>query len=92
MTFAYISLLTLQITFSVILMLTLHLEIRGVFLDLSKVFDRVWHDGLFYKLKSNGIDGKLFKLFKWFLINGLFSMVNLQSGNQLQLVCQKVQF
>ena len=27
------------------------LEMRGVFLDLSKAFDKVWHDGLFYKLR-----------------------------------------
>ena len=37
------------------------LKVRGVFLDLSKTFDRVWHDGLFNKLKSNGIDENLFK-------------------------------
>ena len=45
------------------------LEVRGVFLDLSKAFDRVWHDCLLYKLKSNGIDGSLFKLIKSFLNN-----------------------
>ena len=45
------------------------LEVRGVFLDLSKAFDRVWHDGLLYKLKSNGIDDNLFKLTKSFLNN-----------------------
>ena len=55
------------------------LEVCGVFLDLSKAFDRVCHDGLLYKLKSNGIEGNLFKLIKSFLNNGLFSMVNLQS-------------
>ena len=32
------------------------LKVRGIFVDLSKAFDRVWHDDLFYKLKSNGID------------------------------------
>ena len=42
------------------------LEVRGAFLDLSKAFDRVWHDGLLYKLKSNGIDGNLFRLIKCF--------------------------
>ena len=47
----------------------LSLEVRGVFLDLSKAFDRVWHDGLLYKLKSNGIEGNLFKLLKSFLNN-----------------------
>ena len=44
-------------------------EVRGVFLDLSKAFDRVWHDGLLYKLKNNGIGGNLFKLIKSFLNN-----------------------
>ena len=43
-------------------MLTCHWTVRGVFLVLSKAFDRVWLDGFFYKLKSNGIDGNLFKL------------------------------
>ena len=27
------------------------LEVRGIFLDISKVFDKVWHKGLLYKLK-----------------------------------------
>ena len=31
------------------------LDVKGVFLDLSKAFDRVWHDGLMYTLKSFGI-------------------------------------
>ena len=43
------------------------LEVHGVFLDLSKVFDRVWHDGLLYKLDNNGIDGNLFELIKSFV-------------------------
>ena len=43
------------------------MEVRGVFPDPSKTFGRVWHDGLLYKPKSNGIDGNLFKLIKSFL-------------------------
>ena len=31
------------------------LEVRSVFLDISKVFDKVWHEGMLYKLKSMGI-------------------------------------
>ena len=34
-------------------------EVRWVFLDISKVFDKVWHGGLIYKLKLNGIKGNL---------------------------------
>ena len=38
------------------------LEVRGIFLDLSKAFDKVWHEGLFYKLKNNGINGYILQL------------------------------
>ena len=34
------------------------LEVTEVFLDLSKAFDKVWHDGLMYELKRLGICGK----------------------------------
>ena len=33
-------------------------EGRAVALDISKAFDRVWHDGLLRKIKSYGITGK----------------------------------
>ena len=28
------------------------LETRAVFLDISKTFDKVWHEGLLFKLKQ----------------------------------------
>ena len=34
-------------------------EVRGVFLDISKAFDKVWHEGLLLKLKLNRISGNL---------------------------------
>ena len=43
------------------------LETRGVFLDISKGFDRVWHDGLLFKLKENGVSVNLFQSIKSFL-------------------------
>ena len=35
------------------------LEVRAVFCDISKAFDRVWHRGLLFKLKRAGINGLL---------------------------------
>ena len=40
-----------------------------MFLDISKAFDKVWHDGLIFKLKQNGISGKLLKFFENYLYN-----------------------
>ena len=38
-------------------------ETRAIFLDISKAFDKVWHDGLLFKLKSYGISDCLSKIF-----------------------------
>ena len=43
------------------------LETRGVFLDISKAFDKVWHKGLLFKLKQNGISGNLLNVITDFL-------------------------
>ena len=45
------------------------LEVRAVFLDMSKAFDKVWHEGLIHKLKQNGIDGKILALLTNYLSN-----------------------
>ena len=42
-------------------------QVRGVFLDISKVFDKVWHDDLILKLQENGTSGNLLKFLKHFL-------------------------
>ena len=44
-------------------------EVRGVFLDISKAFDKVWHEGLIFRLKQNGISGNLINLLYDFLKN-----------------------
>ena len=46
-----------------------------VYLDISKAFDRVWHQGLLFKLKAAGISGKLFEIFKDYLSNRYKSVV-----------------
>ena len=32
-------------------------DMRIVFMDMSKAFDKVWHKGVIFKLKRKGIDG-----------------------------------
>ena len=45
------------------------LEVRWLFLDISKAFDKVWHAGLIYKLRQNGICGDLINILNDFLTN-----------------------
>ena len=43
----------------------MRLEVRSVFLDISKAFD--WHDGIIYKLTQNEISGNLLNHLEEFL-------------------------
>ena len=45
------------------------LETRGVFLDISKAFDKVWHEGLLFKLKCCGVEGGFYNILKNYLQN-----------------------
>ena len=54
-----------------------------------KAFDKVWHEGLLFKLKQNGVSGSLLKFFESYLsnrkqrvaLNGVFSEYSLiESG------------
>ncbi|MCG8032736.1 MAG: hypothetical protein JAZ03_11255 [Candidatus Thiodiazotropha taylori] len=42
-------------------------EVRAVFCDISKAFDRVWHAGLIYKLEAAGVTGDVLNWFKNYL-------------------------
>ena len=44
-------------------------EVRGVFLDMSKAFGKVWHQDLHYKLTQNGIFSELLNTLTDFLDN-----------------------
>ena len=50
------------------------LEVRSVFLDISKAFDTFWHEGLLYKLKSMGFSGELYNILENYL-SGRFQRV-----------------
>ena len=45
------------------------LEVRSVFLDISKAFDKVWHEGIIFKLEQNGISEDLLNILTDFLSN-----------------------
>ena len=44
-------------------------EVRAIFLDISKAFDKVWHDGLLFKLRQNGVEDKVLNILTDFLSN-----------------------
>ena len=56
------------------------LEVRGVFLDISKAFDKVWHEGLIYKLKQNGVKGNLLETLTNFLNDQHPKWANIEAG------------
>ena len=43
------------------------LDVRSVYLDISKAFDRVWHEGLIFKIRRCGIRDDLLNLLHIFL-------------------------
>ena len=57
------------------------LEVRSIFLDIAKAFDKAWHYGIILKLTQNDISGNLLNLLRDFLnyrkqqviLNGQFS-------------------
>ena len=44
-------------------------DVRVVFCDISKAFDRVWHTGLLHKLQAAGVHGNLLRWFNSYLTN-----------------------
>ena len=59
---------------------------RAVAIGISKAFDRVWHAGILYKLKSYVISGKIFGLISSFLRNRWLCEVLNRKSSQEDLV------
>ena len=67
-------------------------EVRGVFLDISKAFDKAWHNGLIYTLKQNGEASNLLDTLTNFLKERKQRLiVNIQRGKMLKEESLKVQ-
>ena len=49
----------ISITHEIYLSFDKMFELRGVFLYISQAFDKVWHEGLIYKLKQNRVKSNL---------------------------------
>ena len=47
--------------------------VRGACLDISNAFDKLWHEGLVFKLKTYGVDGNLLS---WLPTKGCFKWPN----------------
>ena len=59
-------------------------EVMGVFLDIPKAFDKIWHKSIIFQLKQNGISGNLLELLADFLKDrGLFWMDRFPNGQML---------
>ena len=43
------------------------METRDVFLDISKAFDKVWHEGLLFKLKCYGVERSFYNILENYL-------------------------
>ena len=59
------------------------IEVRSVFLDISKAFHKVWHDEVIFKLEQNSISGDLLNFFIDFYVIGskdLCLLVSFQLG------------
>jgi hypothetical protein len=57
-------------------------NVCGVFFDVAKAFDRVWHGGIIYKMKSLGIPSYIINFVKNFLADRSFT-VKIQNSRSM---------
>ena len=53
---------------------------------MSRAFDKVWNEGLIFKLKQNGVTGKLLKLLANYLSNRKQRVVLIGKHSDLELI------
>ncbi|KAL4084515.1 hypothetical protein QTP88_027930 [Uroleucon formosanum] len=63
-----------------------HCHTGAVFIDISKAFDKVWHEGLLFKLKSINTPSYLFNIINSFLLNRQFAVkINDNTSNLMPI-------
>jgi ribonuclease HI len=58
--------------------------LKAIFLDITKAFDMVWHNGLLFKLKKLGINGSMFNFIQTFLTNRTFQVMVQESLSNIE--------
>ena len=66
-------------------------DVRGMFVDIFKAFDKVWHEGLIFKLKTYDVERKLIMLLENYLKNRNQRVV-LNGLNSSWNTAQKIRF
>ena len=62
----------------------MELKVRGILLDIYIAIDKVWHDGLIFKLHQNGVCSDM----KGVVINGqCSSLVDIWAGVPQRSIC-----
>ena len=59
----------LSITHEILNAFNKGLEVCGIIFDISKTSDNVWHNGLLFKFRQNGISGDIIDILEDFLRN-----------------------
>ena len=62
-------------------------DLFAVFIDFEKAFDKVWRDGLWYKLLLNHIDGKMYNII-YQMYQGIKSRIVLNGNKSEYFLCQ----
>ena len=73
----------LSVTHSIYKSLDVEYEVRGVFFDISKVFDYVWDESIIFKFEQKGFSGNLLELLADFLKDRKQSVATCPTGQIL---------
>ena len=65
-------------------------EVRAVFCDISKAFDRVWHSGLLHKLQAAGVTGAVLAWFRNYLCDRKQRVILPSAVSDWKLICAGV--